>query len=145
MALVEVAVPGLPLRLRVEGNYGTHEANQQLKTELTAALGQTSDEKTQLLGGSLGLVYPIGLSSRIQPYAVGGIGAHRVKISLTSGGSGADITETDLAWNLGAGLVYRLRGPAPFLEARYVNVSAVAGFPKTTFLSIMAGLRLPGR
>ncbi len=52
--------------------------------------------------------------------------------------------KTKLAWNLGGGLVYGLRGVALFLEARYVNVAAVPGFPRTTFLPITAGVRLGG-
>lgn len=145
IALVEVALPGWPVALRADGDYGTHQANERLKTDLTAALGQPSDEQTQLLGGTVGLVYPMDLAFPVQPYAFGGIGAHHVNVALTSGDSTAEISETRFAWSLGAGMVYRIRGPAPFLEARYVNVSAVTGFPKTTFFSVVAGLRLPGR
>jgi hypothetical protein len=32
-----------------------------------------------------------------------------------------------------------------FVEARYVDVSAVSGFPRTTFIPITAGVRFGGR
>jgi opacity protein-like surface antigen len=144
MMLVAFKVPGLPVGLRADGTYGAYAANDRLKADLTARLGTPADEKTKLLGANVGLTYPYGSTSRVQPYLVGGVGAYRVTITTTSGGSSADTSETKFAWNLGGGMLYRLRGAALFLEARYVDVTAVSGFPKTTFLPITAGMRLGG-
>jgi len=64
---------------------------------------------------------------------------------VTSGGSAADNSGTRFAWNLGGGVAYRVRGAALFVEARSLNVAALAGFPRTTLLPITAGVRLGGR
>jgi len=140
-ALVTLTVPGWPVGLRMDGTYSTHGANDQLKADLTASIGQPTDEKTKLFGVNVDATYPSGSTSRVQPYALGGMGAYHVTISVTSGGSTSDNSATRFAWNLGGGVRYRMRGTTLFLEARYVDVTAVAGFPKTTFLPITAGIR----
>jgi opacity protein-like surface antigen len=141
IALVTFTVPGWPVGLRVDGTYGTHGANDQLKANLTASIGQPTDEKTKLLGANVDVIYPPGSASRVQPYVLGGMGAYHVTISVTSGGSTTDNSATRFAWNLGGGMRYRMRGVTLFLEARYVDVAAVTGFPKTTFLPITVGIR----
>src|ERR1051325_9090836 len=50
-----------------------------------------------------------------------------------------------LAWNVGGGVAFALRGVTLFFEARYVNVAAVSGFPRTTFLPFTTGIRFGGR
>jgi opacity protein-like surface antigen len=144
LALVAFKVPGWPIGLRADGTYSANTANDQLKADLSASLGQPTDEKAQLLGVNVDLTYPFGSASRVQPYLLGGIGAYRVTITVTSGGSTADNSETKFAWNVGGGILYRMRGATLFLEGRYVDVAAVSRFPKTTFLPITAGLRLGG-
>jgi opacity protein-like surface antigen len=144
MVLVAFKVPGWPVGLRADGTYGAYAANDRLKADLTARLGRPTDEKTKLLGANVDLTYPSGSASRVQPYLLVGIGAYRVTITVTSGGSTADNSDTKFSWNLGGGILYRMRGAALFLEARYVDVAAVSGLPKTTFLPITAGVRLGG-
>jgi len=144
MALASFTVPGWPVEVRVDGTYGTHDANDLLKADLTASLGQPTDEKTTLLGANIDLTYPFGSSSRVRPYVLGGIGAYHITISVTSGGSTADNAATKVAWNLGGGILYRLRSAALFLEARYIDVAAVSGFPRTTWVPIAAGIRFGG-
>jgi len=117
----------------------------QLKAALTSSFGQPSDEKTKLLGGNVDLTYAFGSAARVQPYLLGGIGVYHITISVTSGGSAADNSGTRFAWNLGGGVAYRVRGAALFVEARSLNVAALAGFPRTTLLPITAGVRLGGR
>ncbi len=141
VALVALTVPGWPVRLRVDGTYGAHGANDQLKADLTASIGQPTDEKTKLLGANVDVTYPFRPAARVQPYVLGGLGAYHVTISVTSGGSTVDNSGTKLAWNVGGGVLYRMQGTALFLEARYVDVAAVSGFPGTTFLPITAGIR----
>ncbi len=70
---------------------------------------------------------------------------YHVTISVTSGGVTADNSETKFAWNLGGGMLYRVREAALFVEARYLNVAAVSGLPRTTFFPITAGIRFGGR
>jgi len=145
MALVALKLARWPVGLRADVTYGTNGANDQLKAALTSSFGQPSDEKTKLLGGNVDLTFPFGSAARVQPYLLGGIGVYHITISVTSGGSAADNSGTKFAWNLGGGVAYRVRGAALFVEARSLNVAALAGFPRTTLLPITAGVRLGGR
>ena len=70
-----------------------------------------------------------------------GFGIYHVTIAVASGGSTADNSDTRFAWNLGGGVKYGFGGFAQFLEARYVAVRAVPGFPETTFLALSVGIR----
>jgi len=145
LAFVALKPPSLPVGLRVDATYSANSANDRLKNDLTTTLGRPSDEKTKLLGASVSVWYQSSSPARVKPYVIGGIGLYHTTISLTSGDSTTDNAATKLAWNLGAGLDCGLRGMVLFFEARYVNVAAVAGFPRTTFLPITAGVRFGGR
>src|SRR2546430_14200748 len=48
LALVTLKPPGLPVGLRVDATYNANSANQQLKADLTSAVGRPSDERTKL-------------------------------------------------------------------------------------------------
>jgi len=63
---------------------------------------------------------------------------------VTSGGATASNSKTKVAGTW-VGILYRVRGAELFLEARYIDVASVSGFPKTTFLPIAAGIRLGSR
>ena len=141
MAFVAFRPPRWPIGLRVDGTYGENSANHQLKTALTASLGQPSDEKTKLLGAKADVTYELRSASRVKPYVLGGIGIYHVTIALASGDTTADNSDTRFAWNLGGGVNYGFGGFAQFLEARYVAVRAVPGFPETTFLALSVGIR----
>ncbi len=141
MAFVAFRPPRWPVGLRVDGTYGENSANDQLKTALTASLGPPSDEKTKLLGANADLTYQLRSASRVEPYVLGGIGIYHVTIAVASGGSTADNSDTRFAWNLGGGVNCGFGGFAQFLEARYVAVRAVPGFPETTFLALSVGIR----
>ncbi len=141
MAFVAFRPPRWPVGLRVDGTYGENSANDQLKTALTASLGPPSDEKTKLLGANADLTYELRSASRVKPYVLGGIGIYHVTIAVASGGSTADNSDTRFAWNLGGGVNCGFGGFAQFLEARYVAVRAVPGFPETTFLALSVGIR----
>ena len=141
MAFVAFRPPRWPVGLRVDGTYGENSANDLLKTALTDSLGQPSDEKTKLLGANADVTYQLRSASRVEPYVLGGIGIYHVTIAVASGGSTADNSDTRFAWNLGGGVKYGFGGFAQFLEARYVAVRAVPGFPETTFLALSVGIR----
>lgn len=146
MALLAFRVRRSPWGLRLDGTYGVNDANDQLKADLTAQFGQPSDVKTKLLGGNFDLTYTFYSPGPVRAYALGGLGAYHVTISTTKGTVTSDVSETKLAWNFGGGLNFSLGGgSALFFEARYVDVDAVSGFPKTTFVPITAGIRVGGR
>lgn len=144
LALLAFKLPSLPVGFRVDAAYGANSANDRLKNDLTTSLGQATDEKTKLVGASVSLTYQSSSPARVKPYAIGGLGLYHTTISVSNSDSTTDNSATKLTWNLGGGLVYGLRGAALFLEARYVNVAAVPGFPRTTFLPITGGVRFGG-
>ena len=58
------------------------------------------------------VTYNFQPASTVRGYLLGGIGFYRVKFSVTSSGVTADTSATKFAWNVGAGVVFRvaLRG-----------------------------------
>ena len=145
LALLAFKLPGLPVGFRVDASYGANSANSSLKDTLTNRLGQPTDEKTKLAGASINVTYQFSSAARVRPYVIGGVGPYHTTISVSTSDSTVDHAATKLAWNLGGGLTYGLRGVALFFEARYVNVAAVPGFPRATFLPFTAGVRFGGR
>jgi len=137
LALLAFKLPVLPVGIRVDVSYGSNGANNTLKDSLTNRVGAPTDEKTKLAGASVNLTYQSSSAARVKPYAIGGVG-------VSTSGSTTDRAATKLAWNLGGGLTVALRGVALFFEARYVNVAAVSGFPRTTFLPFTTGIRFGG-
>ena len=140
MAFVAVKVsPRLSLRL--DGTSGGHSANDVLKGNLTTALDTPTDATTKLVGASVDLTYSLAAGARPRPYVLGGLGMYHVTIAVTSADSSTDNGETNFAWNVGAGLEYRVSRTTLFVEGRYVNAGAVSGFPGTTVFPIIAGVR----
>ena len=144
LALLAFKLPVLPVGFRVDVSYGSNGANSTLKDSLTNRVGAPTDEKTKLAGASVNLTYQSSSAARVKPYAIGGLGVYHTTISVSSSGSTSDRAATKLAWNLGGGLTVGLRAVALFFEARYVNVAAVSGFPRTTFLPFTTGIRFGG-
>ena len=145
LALLAFKLPALPVGFRIDVTYGANSANDSLKAQLTTQLGEPTDEKTKLAGVSVNVTYSASSSAPVRPYAIGGVGLYHTTISTSTSASTADRAATKLAWNLGGGLAFGLRGVTLFFEARYVNVAAVAGFPRTTFLPFTTGIRFGGR
>ena len=145
LALLAFKLPVFPLGFRIDLSYAANSANDRLKDTLSAALGEPTDEKTKLAGASVNVTYPASSSARVRPYAIGGVGLYHTTISTSTSASTGDRAATKLAWNLGGGLAFALRGVTLFFEARYVNVAAVSGLPRTTFLPFTTGIRFGGR
>lgn len=145
VGLLSLRVPGWPVGLRADATYGGNGANDQLKSALQTAVGQTVNEKTRLLGANLDLVLPPSSRSGVKPYLLGGIGGYYTRISVKSGDVTGDNSATTLAWNVGGGMVWNLRKVSLLLEARFVDVAPVSGFPRMTFIPITAGIRFGSR
>jgi opacity protein-like surface antigen len=144
LVLFAFKLPILPVGFRIDASYGTNGANDALKDTLTNRFGEPSDEQTKLAGASVNVTYQSSSAARVKPYAIGGVGMYHTTISTNTGGSTADRGATKAAWNLGGGVTLALRGVTLFFEARYVNVAAVSGFPRTTFLPFTTGVRFGG-
>jgi len=145
LALLAFKLPALPVGFRIDVTYGANSANDSLKAQLTTQLGEPTDEKTKLAGVSVNVTYPASSSAPVRPYAIGGVGLYHTTISTSTSASTGDHAATKLAWNLGGGLAFALRRVTLFFEARYVNVAAVPGLPRTTFLPFTTGIRFGGR
>ena len=144
LALLAFKLPVLPVGFRVDVSYGSNGANTTLKDSLTNRVGAPTDETTKLAGASVNLTYQSSSAARVKPYAIGGVGVYHTTVSVSSSGSTTDRAATKPAWNLGGGLTVGLRAVALYFEARYVNVAAVSGFPRTTFLPFTTGIRFGG-
>ena len=136
--------PGSALGIRLDGFYTKNPGNDSLNAALTTALGQTTTEQAKLIGANLDVTYTFRLGPGLRPYVLGGLGLHHVAIAVTSGSATSNNSATKPALNVGAGMSYRIGPVAPFLEARYVAVAAVPGFPRTTFVPIVLGLGFGG-
>src|SRR5947209_8011679 len=108
LALLAFKLPGLPVGFRVDVGYGADSANDRLKSQLSTALGQPTDEKTKLAGASVNLTYRSSSSARVKPYVIGGVGVYHTTISVSTTDSTTDRAATKLAWNLGGGLDFGL-------------------------------------
>ena len=145
MGLLEFKLPKTAIGVRFEGSYSQNSANDQLKAELSAAVGSPTDATVKILGGSVDLTYAFRSSSPAKAYLLAGIGMYNFKLAVSSGNTTVDTSKTKFTWNGGAGLSYRLGGAALFLEARYFDMSAPFGGSDIKFVPIIAGVRFGGR
>ncbi len=145
MALVTLKPRFIPAFVRLDVTYDANNGNDRLNGNLTTAFGKPAREDAKLVGANLDLVYAPASAARLHAYLLGGIGIYHTTITVTAGDSSASDAATKLAWNLGGGLTYAVGAVALFVEARYVNVAAVTGFPRATVLPITTGLRFGGR
>lgn len=95
-----------------------------------------------LIGGEANGVWTFGRSI-LQPYAIGGVGVYRRRVSQDVSGTIAEFrslrdSDTDFGWNGGLGLRLSLAGLTAFAEARYHSVSTTPD--RTTFIPVTVGL-----
>jgi len=142
-ALVAFKLSRSPVGVRVDGVYGENGANDQLNSELSAAVGAPTTGKTKLLGGNVDVTYDFRPSSGgLQGYVLTGIGFCNVKFSAKSGNVTADTSRTKFAWNVGGGIAYRVGGiTSLFFELRYFEPGEFLSY-KTTRFPITGGIRL---
>lgn len=128
---------GQALRLRPELTYGRFALSDKIKSTLglsslanaallpghraQAAAAYSSDAVSTLLGGFGNIEVPIagGL------YVLAGIGAVDLKTDAT--GTGSSISATNLSYNGGAGVRFKLGGIAGFVEGRLSNIAVDKG------------------
>jgi hypothetical protein len=117
---------------------GTYNLPSGLGIRVDASYGTTSEKdgvtahSTKLMGGMASVVYAFG-SAGPKPYVTGGLGLHNVKIDEV------DVSETKVAFGLGAGVTFPLGtgGNRLFAETRYTSVSTSV---KYNFLPIVVGI-----
>jgi len=95
-----------------------------------------------LVGGSVDVVVPV-VPGPLQPYLIGGLGVFRRRVSQDVEGAVEEFdalrrNDTDLGFNGGIGLRFRLLALAPFIEARYYSVGTSP--ERTNFIPVTLGL-----
>jgi len=115
---------GLPVKIRVEGLYGSNNHDG------------TASEKTNVYGGMASAVLSLG-AGPLAPYLVGGVGYldHHYDPG-SSGNTGGD--DWKVAFGGGAGLNFSLGPLKAFAEGRYLTRDG------TNFVPLMVGVRLGG-
>ena len=77
---------------------------------------------------SLGFVfngqYSLPVGSSVTPYLLAGIGWYSTEVIAVAGSVERKGSDSNLGYDVGAGLAFNLSGFSTFLEARYVNIMA---------------------
>ena len=82
-------------------------------------LGTTSNQ----IAAALDLGYNFAASSSMKPYVLGGLGAYRTALSMDLGAGSATVNDnkTNLGWNAGVGMRFKMAGHVAYVEGRYVD------------------------
>jgi len=131
-ALLEFRGAMWPVALRLEGQWQQMDFKQGLVTPGGGTVGAGS---VKTLGALSNVVYYFPNQSLVKPYVTGGIGVINYKEDV---GSGSPST-TKFAYDLGAGLDFRLTGFATFVEADWQSIELTGGSART--FPIRVGLR----
>jgi opacity protein-like surface antigen len=85
---------------------------------------------------ALDLGYNFASSSTVKPYVLGGLGAYRTSLSTDLGAGNATVSDntTELGFNAGVGMRFKMGGHVAYLEGRYINQgswegASIASFP----------------
>jgi hypothetical protein len=81
--------------------------------------GVTSNQ----LAAALDLGYNFVSSSSVKPYVLGGLGAYRTSMSMDLGSGNATVNDnkTNLGFNAGVGMRFKMAGHVAYVEGRYVD------------------------
>ena len=139
LVYVDLKSPGSSLAFRGEVSYGENGANDQLKADIAAGVGQSIGFKQKMSSATANVVFHAKPARSGGPYALGGIGIYRPALSASAGGVSADSTTSKFGWTVGGGVNHTARKATTLLELRYCSVAEAFGF-KSTFFALRAGL-----
>ena len=82
-----------------------------------------SGATSNVLAAALDLGYNFAASSTVKPYVLGGLGAYRTSISqdLGAGNGTFNDNKTNLGFNAGVGMRFKMAGHVAYVEGRYVD------------------------
>jgi len=126
LGMVQLALPALPLEIRVDGLYG--------RTTHKDISGTAVPGSTKLYGGLANVVYSIGPGIMMRPYVLGGIGIYHVTVDVP----GTTGDETRFAFGVGGGVSVGAGRARLFVEGRFVSVRESGG--STSFVPFTAGV-----
>ncbi len=139
---LEFAPSRTPFGLRMEVTFTRNPANQQLKDDIEAELGPGFDASMRTVGGNASATWTIPLTPRTKGYLIGGVGFATPALTISSGSVSADTSQTNFAWNAGAGLTFPLTPVTMFVEFRYYRIATTFEFASLPFVAVTAGIRL---
>lgn len=84
------------------------------------------------------VVLPFPTEGMARPYILGGLGFYRTTLNLEIEGVEDDESETDLGFQFGGGVQFRLSGFDTYLEARYHDVG---GDTDASYIPIVFGIK----
>src|SRR2546422_2498214 len=125
LGMVQLALPAVPLEIRVDGLYG--------RTTHKGISGTAVPGSTKLYGGLANVVYSIGPGIMMRPYVLGGIWVYHVAVDVP-GTTGA---ETKFAFGGGGGVSVGVGRARLFVEGRFVSVRESGG--STSLVPFTAG------
>jgi len=81
--------------------------------------GVTSNQ----IAAALDLGYNFVSTSSVKPYVLGGLGAYRTSMSMDLGAGNATVNDntTNLGFNAGVGMRFKMAGHVAYVEGRYVD------------------------
>lgn len=127
-------LPVLPVSLRADAAYNGFGNKGVVFPANISNTGYNAD--VRVLGFTGNVVLPLPLPSLVvRPYAIGGAGMYDVRFSRTGGGS---TSQSNLGFNIGAGVKLPLPGISTFVEARYHRVRQDNG--SVSFVPVTVGL-----
>jgi len=126
LGMVQLALPAVPLEIRVDGVYG--------RTTHKDISGTAVPGSTKLYGGLANVVYSIGPGIMMRPYVLGGIGMYHVTVDVP----GTTGDETRFAFGVGGGVSVGVGQARFFVEGRFVSIRESGG--STSFVPITAGV-----
>ena len=129
-----VSLPVIPFSLRADVAYNGFGS----KNVLFAATnpGNSFNADARVLDFTANIVFPIHLPAPIvRPYLIGGPGVYNVRISPTTGGS---TSQTNIGFDIGAGVSVPFVLFDGFVEARYHHVNQSGG--TMAFVPITVGV-----
>ena len=126
LGTVQLALPAVPVEIRVDGLYG--------RTTHKDISGTAVPGSTKLYGGLANVVYSIGAGIMMRPYVLGGIGMYHVTVDVP----GTTGDETRFAFGVGGGVSVGVGQARFFVEGRFVSIRESGG--STSFVPITAGV-----
>ena len=114
----------------LRGELAFHRFGSQ---DLGGANGHASE-----LGALANIGYSFPTTSSIRPYVLGGLGLYSQKYTIEASGASLSQSESDIGFNGGLGVAFRMGGRSASVEARYhsVNGGDKMGNQSSTFVPV---------
>lgn len=137
--LIEYKPTSVPVNLRGEIMYHRNGLKSDFFAGQVPGVGNISGNAS-ILGFIGNALFSFGdAASTARPYAIGGIGLYRMKVSGDFDGFSISDSQTKFGLNVGGGFTFDLSGFETFVEARYHSV--FTNDRNTNFIPISFGFK----